>query len=468
MTKARIDGMKFTAFIVRCGILLLLLISCIIQVLFFTLVPDVHLHIDHCNASIASKTLLSETSEELHVPMRLFYQSLYFTTKTSLKNEKDVVFASKNQPLDTYSMDGIISQEAGQGNDALDSNAMYCINLVAPSNSLGILLDFELYAKYLPSSRPIHLPGNHVSMPRSVIDVFLERHPSDRKYYSNFHYQPEKVIWMMVNVEFFDRHELHYPTVGVILVKNQIGLKKVVEYRQRHRLGFTVFYTKHTSEDLYSPQYNRDWNSFLHLAGSSPFKNTKAILKAWALHPEWPLLVVRVVNTSLCKWIAKHFGTRTTWRLENVDFICGIESKDAKLELQNRIGIHLCPSATEGFGHYINEARSVGALVLTSDVAPMNELVDGQSGILVGRSSKWWWQSKGDLFMPVAIVNIADIEAGVAKILAMSIDERQRMGQQARARFLDDRTFFLNAMQALERSLCQDEVRMDRLRPYLY
>ena len=50
--------------------------------------------------------------------------------------------------------------------------------------------------------------------------------------------------------------------------------------------------------------------------------------------------------------------------------------------------VHICPSAREGFGHYINEARSVGAVVLTIDAAPMSEfVVDGESGVVGGQGS---------------------------------------------------------------------------------
>jgi hypothetical protein len=53
-------------------------------------------------------------------------------------------------------------------------------------------------------------------------------------------------------------------------------------------------------------------------------------------------------------------------------------------QLQAGSGVHICISEREGFGHYINEARAAGALVVSTDHTPMSELVqDGASGLLV-------------------------------------------------------------------------------------
>ncbi|TYZ66694.1 hypothetical protein PybrP1_007420 [[Pythium] brassicae (nom. inval.)] len=516
-----------STFLLRACVLLLLLIVSLVQLLFFAFLPEIRLHAEFCNgtalAARSSSLLLDGTSAALRPPVRLFYQSLYLSpadiarqaaeeekrrqeeaeaalalaaahaataTPTpkirgksaarlaQLQREQEKVAAAaaaaaekeeKAKRDKLAATKGFFLQSLGQGHEPLNSTSAYCINLVAPSDSPGVLLDHELYLNALPSSRAIYATAKEpVEMPPSVIDIYLERHPVDKKYYKRFHAPQDKAIWMMQNVEFFDRHEIAHPTVGVMIAKNRVGLKKLVEYRQRHQLSYSVFYTKHTSEDVFQPAVKRDWNAFLHLAGWSPFKNTRVIVQAWAQHPEWPTLVLRVIKSDICAWIEDTFTRDGAWRLANVDYKCGAEPLAVKNELQNRIGLHLCPSVTEGFGHYINEARGVGALVLTTDVAPMNELVDAQSGVLVGRARTWWWQTKGDLFMPLAHVEVADIEQGVEQILLLSVDERQRMGRRARAQFLADRAYFLNAMAALEESLCHDEIRVDKLLPYLY
>jgi hypothetical protein len=44
----------------------------------------------------------------------------------------------------------------------------------------------------------------------------------------------------------------------------------------------------------------------------------------------------------------------------------------------------------EGYGHYINEGRSVGAVVVTTDYPPMNELVSERDGFLINLG----WETK--------------------------------------------------------------------------
>jgi len=131
------------------------------------------------------------------------------------------------------------------------------------------------------------------------------------------------------------------------------------------QLGFT-------NDDRYRPEVVRE-PAFFHLAGKSPLKGTARLLDVWERHPEWPTLT-----------IVQHpdRATRRT-RAANVDHRMGYLPEAELITLQNANRFHLCPSETEGFGHYLVEAMAVGAVVLTLDAAPMNELVTPERGVLV-------------------------------------------------------------------------------------
>lgn len=515
------------AFLLRACVLLLALIASLAQLWFFALLPEVSLLEERCDATLAVGGAGASSSDALLAPpMRAFYQSLFLSPREISRRDKlaelhrnedegnadantrseqlqallqadelDLQAAERELELLESLPEGFFLQTLGQGHEPVSSRAAYCINLVtsSASRSMSARHDLELYLNALPSSRAVVVDREArepLELPPSVVDIYLERHPSSRALFNGKVHAPEdKAVWMLQDPEQFDRHELRRPQIGVLIVKTRVALKKLLEYRHRHQLGFSVLYAKHTSADVLDPSTlaSRDWTTFLHLSGPrGEHKNTKIVVRAWARHPEWPRLVLRVMDRELCRWVQRNYGSNEDakigrnahkdevgrgshpWTLRNVDFECGALSARDKSALQNRIGLHLVPSETEGFGHSLNEARSVAALALTADAAPMNELVDERSGVLVGTRSSWWWQSHGDLFVPVAQVDESAIEVGVERILLLPVEERARMGRRARARFLEDRAYFLNAMAALEQSLCQEEVRVDRLQPFLY
>lgn len=125
-----------------------------------------------------------------------------------------------------------------------------------------------------------------------------------------------------------------------------------------------------TSEDRLDAAVTRE-RTFFHLAGRSSNKGTDALLKLWQRHPEWPrLTVVQSPRTASALPPTPNIDHR-------IDYIDDTELR----RLQNANVFHLCCSETEGFGHYLVEAMSVGAVVLTTDAPPMNELVDASRGV---------------------------------------------------------------------------------------
>ena len=78
------------------------------------------------------------------------------------------------------------------------------------------------------------------------------------------------------------------------------------------------------------------------------------------------------------------------------------------------------------------EAMSVGAVVITVDGEPMNELVDATTGVLVTAART------GTLGLARSFhVAPAAVEQAVEQVLAMAPAERAALGQRARTRFED-------------------------------
>lgn len=192
------------------------------------------------------------------------------------------------------------------------------------------------------------------------------------------------------------------------------------------QLGCRVTYVGFTSEDRLDVEVPRQ-RAFFHLAGRSSSKGTAALLAAWVRHPEWPPLTV-VQNAR---------KARLRISAANIDLRVGYLDDATLRRLQNAHRFHICPSEVEGYGHYIAEAMSVGAVVLTTDAAPMNELVTPACGVLLGcePGARIGLDRRH-------LVGVADIEAGVAHALAMDDADCLRLGEAARERYVaNDRAF---------------------------
>jgi hypothetical protein len=111
---------------------------------------------------------------------------------------------------------------------------------------------------------------------------------------------------------------------------------------------------------------------------------------------------------------------------------------DATLrQLQNAHRFHLCPSEAEGFGHHLMEALGIGAVVLATDAAPMNELVTPDRGLLIPVA-----RTRREGLVDLALVERPGIEQAVAQALDLDAARCVALGARARAFFLDnDRAF---------------------------
>lgn len=99
--------------------------------------------------------------------------------------------------------------------------------------------------------------------------------------------------------------------------------------------------------------------------------------------------------------------------------------------------LSVCPSMTEGFGHYINEARLSRTNVLTLDAPPMNELITHPSQLIRAKSAGTIfdvlpgnWTKSIQRVYPVEVWEAADPAEFAARIKYMAITKLDKVVAQ--------------------------------------
>lgn len=165
------------------------------------------------------------------------------------------------------------------------------------------------------------------------------------------------------------------------------------------------------SKDL-SMKYVPKQMVLLHVAGQSKTKNTQVLCEAYKKHADLP----KCYLISSGKWECSH-GLVPCERLHKEYF-------DLML---NSCLIHVCPSQYEGWGHYIHEAFSVGAFVLTCDAPPMNEFV---SEYLVPVKEKMRLR-----LADTAIINADDLAEKIREVYELGEQKLTELGKLNRIKY---------------------------------
>ncbi|HEY6642564.1 hypothetical protein [Povalibacter sp.] len=266
---------------------------------------------------------------------------------------------------------------------------------------------------------------------------FFRRHPTDASINVMLeHVWSEYLSAADVNVaipnpEWFDVHDRRM--LGAIDV---VWAKTAYTQQVFESHGSRVRYTGFDSDDRHDAAVPRH-ATFFHLAGKSSMKGTDRLLRVWARHPEWPVLTVvqHQADTNAPEIAAA-----------NIDRRVGYVDDGELRRLQNTSQFHLCLSLTEGWGHYIVEALGVGAITVTIDAAPMNELVTCDRGALVRHESVGAQRLATTYYF-----DEGHFEATVAGLLALTEAQRTQLSQNSRRWFLENqRTFPQRLREAVE------------------
>jgi len=226
-----------------------------------------------------------------------------------------------------------------------------------------------------------------------------------------------KISFLIPNQERFPmRHLGRLTSVDAVLAKTRHAAEIFSRYHE------SVVLIGFTSPDRKSEQSAKDWRQFLHVAGRSSVKGTDVVMRLWERHPEWPTLHLVQCAENAPQSVPS-----------NVELYAGYLDDRELLHLQNRCGIHLCPSLCEGWGHYIAEGMSCGAVVLTTDAPPMNELVAVERGRLVD-----WDRSEPRHLGTSFYVSPSALEQSIEEVLQTPEESLASVGDAARKWFQDN------------------------------
>lgn len=300
------------------------------------------------------------------------------------------------------------------------------INIIARTNGVGLDRDvdlihaaltaggFEVTVSHCRGISPLRrwFPGEA----RFDANIFLER------VFPRWFGTAKSNLIVPNQERFPHRHLKHLSHIDHVLCKSRHAEEIFTQ------LGHSTRFISFTSSDLLDKDIRPDYQSFFHLAGRSTLKGTETILKLWEKHPEWPTL-----NIVQCKENAPEKVPA------NVHLITDYIPHDEIKKHLNTHGVHLCTSLSEGWGHYIVEAMSCGALVVTTDAPPMNELITPARGIPVP-----YHHSEPRHLGTNFMIDPDKLENNIQEILMMPTEKKIALGKSARRWFEENDEQFCN------------------------
>lgn len=263
------------------------------------------------------------------------------------------------------------------------------INVISHDNGVGLSKDYQILKEALPQHR-LNFIDLKVNPKRTSADIniFLEIYDYKLTRMAGTNYFVPNPEWFM------DKWHFNLKRIDKVICKTRDA------ERIFNHLGCDTVYTSFTSLDKNRPDIEKQIG-FFHGAGKSMMKGTKYTKQVFEHTPEIPFF--------------------------SSDAKTKFYSEEEFTKLQNQYQFHVCCSTYEGFGHYIHEAKSMGAIVLTTDGDPMREFITEETGILCRPVSQ---QRHGLAIMKIC--NARSIQDGVVKALGMSSDEIKQMSAKAR------------------------------------
>lgn len=293
------------------------------------------------------------------------------------------------------------------------------INIFSSCNGKGLQVDKEILQEALSEMghSVVYINyGEPISKQKADINLFIEHPLIDKLSWA-------PINWLIPNPEWYTQDLKLLDKMDLILCKTR---ESVNIFSSR---GYPTYYLGFTSPDCYDPLIEKDYSCFLHLAGGSDQKGTNSVLRVWKSNCPHLTVVKREMD-----WIISQ---------RNLTFITRYVPQKELRQIQNRCGIHLCPSETEGFGHYIMEAMSAKAVIVTTNAPPMNE------NILDHRCLVRFFKSTPQRLATNYYVDPAELKNAIDGLLTLSPEELREIGERNRKVYLRTRDEFWQRLRYL-------------------
>ncbi|KDO18796.1 hypothetical protein SPRG_15921 [Saprolegnia parasitica CBS 223.65] len=293
-------------------------------------------------------------------------------------------------------------------------------------------------------------------------------------YWPPWEWPKHKPIYLMPNIEMGELKSQQYWSASVVICKSRDCYRRVTKWYEQegNPNGAAVFYTRHTTADIaghiarklgpgaIKPKDYRNNVRFTHSAGGSVSKGTDQVIECWLARPDLPPLDLSMSQSLYDMGYGEKYAERIA-AAKNINFQHSAISEETFGKRLAETSFFLCASRWEGYGHYINQARAAGGVIITTDAPPMNELiVVPESGvyaktvvhhhphqIMGGRSEGE--HGLRDVSGLQADYSPGDLCNAVNHVLRLSGGERERMAKAAQQQYHDDTKFFATAMRNL-------------------
>lgn len=319
---------------------------------------------------------------------------------------------------------------------------MACINIICLFNAHGLAKDGRLMAGLLRENR-YQVIQSDLQSPPLVLRIGRRLHYAVKRrpiYDVNIHVEscvPALFHLARRNILVPNLEALRPETVQHLDAFDAIFCKTREAYSVLSAKGLPAVMVGFSTPTKRIESGVRDWHGFfhassVHVPGGVGVKGTESIYQTWRRRPDWPLLTIT----------GCHHSSQS-----NITCVNGYVQEEDYVGMQRRLGVHLCLSEMEGFGHYIVEPMSLGSVVVTTDGAPMNELVAPDRGFLVKSKEKTSY-----MFGTRYKIDEVSLENTIDTILKTSVEDLQIVGMKAREWYVqNDTSFRKNFIEAIDK-----------------